>query len=350
MNFILFIVTLISPFLSLFVHIILFFLKKLSLSLIFSLSLVQAILVLTRSVPICGADDLHNYFLFYKIIPDLEFFEFFVFFRFEPVLYSLYFLLSIFNISIHGVLFFNSFITLFFFNLSFYFFINYLKLPHFLFSLVVIFTPYELISNTPRLVLAMSFLLICIVHHNKFLNFILSILTHKLTFFLFLLYRFSRYKILMSLLLLTFFVFKETLLSNLNYPIVYRLVYYLNQDSSSFSYFYLILSILFLVLSACNKRSDIKFILLFSLFLSLLGFIFSPFGSLSIRLCCFLPILSILCFLSVFKFKLAQLRLIFISLTFPLLYLRLFHSVSPNSHDLFSSNNYFFLLPWDSFL
>ena len=350
MKLILFIITIISPFFSLFLHLILFFFTKLSLLLIFSLSIVQGILVLTRSVPISGADDLHNYFYFYKTIPELSFFEFFVFFRFEPVLYSLYYVLSFFDISIHGILFFNSLITLFFFNYSFYLFVNYFNIPVFMFSLVVIFTPYELISNTPRLVFAMSFLLISIVRINKSLYFILSILTHKLTFFIFLIYKFSRYKILMTLILFTLYIFKENLFSFLNYPIVYRLIYYIKQDSNSFSYSYLIISILFLLLLIYNKSSNIKPILLFSLFLSLFCFVLSPFGSLSIRLGCFLPIILLLSLISVFKIQLTQLRLIVSFLTFPLLYFRLFHSISLNSHDLFSSNNYFFLLPWNLFL
>lgn len=349
MKFSLFIITFTSPFFSLLVHTITFFFTKLSFFSIFSLSLVQSILILTRSVPISGADDLHNYFLFYKTIPDLTFFEFFVFFRFEPVLYSFYYVLSFFDVSIHGILFFNSLITLFFFNLSFYFFINFLNLPGFLFSLVIIFTPYELISNTPRLVLAMSFLLIFIVNSYKSLYLILSILTHKLTFFIFLIYKFCRFKILLSIFLLILTIFKEILTSNLNYPIVNRLVYYVKQDNNSFAYFYLILSILFLILFTFDKRPNLKIILLFSLFLSLFCFIFSPFGSLSTRLGSFLPIMFVLCFLSVFKIQHVQLRLITILLFLPLLYFRLFYSISPNSHDLFSSNNYFFLFPWDSF-
>ena len=308
-----------------------------------------AFIVCSREIPAYPSDDLKNYYGFYLEVQSLNFLEVLFYSRFEPVIFLVYKAFGGLDITIRGLLFVNALLCSVAFVSAALLFCRRLALPASIFCIALFFFPYELVSNTPRLVLAASLFLIFVQLDGawRYCFLILALLSHKFIFALLLVYLLAvilyRRRILVSLAPLFFVAAVFLLPSVLHLPLFNRLRYYfLLTDVGGYSVKYIVFSLPFLFVFWRQSIADrVKSQAVFFYFLCMLAFSVSPYGALGDRIGqpVWMPFAFFLFFLVRFK-RDNYSQVFFVVAAMALVFARLLLLSDLQGHDPFSEYEY----------
>lgn len=267
-------------------------LTRFRISWVFAFAIPLAFIVCSREIPAYPSDDLENYFSFYKDAQLLSLSEIWTYSRFEPIFFLIYKALGGAEITVRGLLFVHALLCSVALVSAALLVCQRLGLSTSVFCMSLFFFPYELVSNTPRLVFAASVFIVFIELRSPWRYFFLvaALLSHKFIYFLWFVYVLSTIfhsrRALVSFVPLLF-VFAISLLPYiLNLPLFNRVRYYfLVPDLGGYSLMYFAFAIPFL-LAIWNKRLciEVKAQAVFFYSICMLAFAVSPFGALGDRM------------------------------------------------------------------